>query len=181
MSKEQQSYVITGANSFLGEAFAKYLSKKENNKLLLTSRTKSESLEKLTSNNIKYFPEIDLVKEGDLDKLRDEVDGFISNKFHIINCVGYFPDYKTIEDMSIVEAKKVFDSNILSLYGVAHKLIPLMNKRGGGHFIGFSTHTSYQRYPLMVAFTAAKIAAESLIQGISNEYLEKTLLLIPLH
>lgn len=175
MSKEQESYVITGANSFLGEAFAKYLSEKKNSKLFLTSRTKSDYLEKLTSNNIRYFPKIDLTEENDLDNLHNEIDNFISDKFHIINCVGYFPDYKTIQDMNIVEAKKVFDSNILSLYGVAHKLIPLMNKRGGGHFIGFSTHTSYQHYPLMVAFTAAKIAVESLIQGISNEYLEKNI------
>ena len=42
--------------------------------------------------------------------------------------------------------------------------------RGGGHFIGFSTHTSYQHYPKMVAFTVAKVAVESLIKGISNEF-----------
>ena len=176
MPTEQQAYVITGANSFLGEAFARYFSEKENSKLFLTSRTKSDYLETLTSNNVKYLSDIDLTEEKDLNKLRNEINNFISDKFHIINCVGYFPDYKTIENMSITEAKKVFDSNILSLYSVAHKLIPLMSERDGGHFIGFSTHTAYQHYPLMVAFTAAKIAVESLIQGISNEYLEKNII-----
>ena len=173
MSKEQKSYVITGANSYLGKAFIKYFSANENNKLFLTSR-KSDCLDKRSCD--KCLLNIDLTIEKDLDKLRDEIDIFISNKFHIINCLGYLPDYKTVGDMSIEEAKKVFDSNILSLYGVAHKLIPLMCKRGGGHFIGFSTHTSYQHYPKMVAFISAKIAVESLIQGISNEYLEKDII-----
>ena len=117
MSKEQQAYVITGANSFLGESFAKYLSEKENCKLFLTSRSKSDCLEKIRSYNVLYLPEIDLTIERDLDKLRDEINNFIPNKFHVINCVGYFSDYKTIEDMGIIEAKRIFDSNILALYG----------------------------------------------------------------
>ncbi|MCL2682687.1 MAG: SDR family oxidoreductase [Bacteroidales bacterium] len=179
MSKEQQAYVITGATSYLGEELAKYYSS-EGNKVLLTSRKPisersrkaSECLEKLRNDNVIYLSDIDLIVESSLDQLRDEIKRFIPNKFHVINCVGYFPDYKMIEDMSIIEAKKVFDSNVLSLYNVAHKLIPLMCERGGGHFIGFSAHTAYQHYPKMSAFTAAKIAVESLIQGISNEYLE---------
>jgi len=173
MPTGKQAYVITGANSFLGKAFAEYLYANKDNKVFLTSRSKLDCLDKLSCNNVRYLPNIDLTVECDLDKLRDEIGNFIPNKFHVINCVGYFSDYKTIEDMSIMEAKRVFDSNILALYSVAHKLIPLMNKRGGGHFIGFSTHTSYQHYPYMVAFNAAKIAVESLIQGISNEYIEK--------
>jgi short-subunit dehydrogenase len=48
-----------------------------------------------------------------------------------------------------------------------------MSERGGGHFIGFSMHTAYQHYPYMAIFSAAKIALESLIKGISNEYLQK--------
>jgi len=181
MSKEQQAYVITGATSYLGEEFAKYYSSSEYNKVFLTSHNQSKNseksskrLDKLRSNNVMYLPNIDLTKESDLDKLRDEIDNFIPSKFHVINCIGYFPpEYKTIEKMKNDEITKVIESNFSSLCISASKLIPLMCEKGGGHFIGFSTHTAYQNYPEMIVFTAAKMAVESLIKGISNEYLEK--------
>jgi short-subunit dehydrogenase len=170
---EQHSFVITGANSFLGRAFAKMLSKNEDYKVFLTSRSKFNFNGLLKKKNVSYLPEIDLTIESDVEKLTFSINDFLPGKFHVINCLGYFPGYESIEDINITTAKNVFDSNVLTLYNVANKLLPLMCKRNGGHFIGFSTHTSYQHYPKMVAFTAAKAAVESLIRGISNEYLEK--------
>jgi len=170
---EQHSFVVTGANSFLGRAFAKILSKNEDYKVFLTSRSKFNFNELLKKKNVFYLPEIDLTVESDAEKLAIAINGFLAGKFHVINCLGYFPGYEMIEEINIATAKNVFDSNVLALYSVANKLLPLMCKRKGGHFIGFSTHTSYQHYPKMVAFTAAKAAVESLIRGIANEYLEK--------
>lgn len=170
---EQHSFVITGANSFLGSAFAKMLSKNKNYKVFLTSRSKFNFNGLLKKKNVSYLPEIDLTIESDVEKLCNAINEFIPGQFHVINCLGYFPGYETIEEINIPTVKKVFDSNVIALYCVANKLLPLMCKRKGGHFIGFSTHTSYQHYPKMVAFTAAKVAVESLIRGISNEYLEK--------
>jgi short-subunit dehydrogenase len=170
---EQHSFVITGANSFLGRAFAKMLSKNEDYKLFLTSRSKFNFNGLLKKKHVSYLPEIDLTVESDVEKLAATINDFLPERFHIINCLGYFPGYETIEEINIATAKNVFNSNVLALYSIANKLLPLMCKRKGGHFIGFSTHTSYQHYPKMVAFTAAKAAVESLIRGIANEYFEK--------
>ncbi len=170
---EQHSFVITGANSFLGRAFAKMLSNNEDYKVFLTSRSKFNFNGLLKKKNVSYLSEIDLTIESDVEKLAIVINDLIPHKFHVINCIGYFPGYELIKDLSISTAKNVFDSNVLALYSVANKLLPLMCKRKGGHFIGFSTHTSYQHYPKMAAFTAAKTAVESLIRGISNEYIEQ--------
>lgn len=170
---EQHSFVITGSNSFLGRAFAKMLSKNEDYKVFLTSRSKFNFNGLLKKKNVSYLPKIDLTVESDVEKLAAAINDFLPDSFHVINCLGYFPGYETIEEINITTAKNVFDSNVLALYSVANKLLPLMCKRKGGHFIGFSTHTSYQHYPKMVAFTAAKAAVESLIRGIANEYFEK--------
>lgn len=170
---EQHSFVVTGANSFLGRAFAKLLSKNGDYKVFLTSRSKFNFNGLLEKKNVFYLPEIDLTVESEAEKLATAINDFLPDRFHVINCLGYFPGYETIEEIKIETAKKIFDSNVLTLYSVANKLLPLMCKRKGGHFIGFSTHTSYQHYPKMVAFTAAKTAVESLIRGIANEYLEK--------
>lgn len=171
--KDKKSIIITGANSFLGREFASIFSKTDECKLLLTSRTKFDFGNILNRENVEYLPEIDLLNESNLNKFREFVKSYFHGKFHIINCLGYFPGCNLVEEVDIKEAKRVFDSNILTLYGIANKIIPLMCERGGGNFIGFSTHTSYQHFPKMVAFTAAKAAVESLIKGISNEYLEQ--------
>lgn len=177
--KEQNSYLITGASSFLGKAFAKQLSANVNNRVFLTSRTPIEFDEKgmleeiLTHGNVCYLPNIDLTMEEDINLLCNKLDRFCPEKFHVINCLGFFAKHEAIDRMNIDTARRIFDANILALYAVAHKIIPLMCSRGGGHFIGFSTHTAYQSYPLMAAFTAAKVAVESLIKGISNEYLSE--------
>lgn len=169
---ETESYVITGSSSFLGRALANFYCQK-GNKVILTSRRICEVLNNYQSEEVLYLPSLNLVDDKDLNFFCNEVERFFrTGSFHVINCVGYFPEYKLTEEITLEEAKKVLDSNVLAVFGVANKLIPLMCKRGGGHFIGFSMHTSYQNYPYMALFSAAKNALECLIKGISNEYLK---------
>lgn len=168
-----QSFLITGASSFLGQAFSKNLSKNKNYSVFLTTRQAFNLDDTLNKKNVACLSGIDLTVEDDVDKLCSAVNDFFSSKFHVINCLGYFTGYKTIENTSIETAKRIFDSNVISLYNVANKIIPLMCKRKGGHFIGFSTHAAYQHFPKMVVFTAAKCAVECLIKGIANEYLSQ--------
>lgn len=169
---DNKSYVITGSSSYLGKALANFYCRK-GNKVVLTSRRICKDLNKYQSKDILYLPSLNLVDDNDLCTLYKEIDTFFrTDSFHVINCVGFFPDYKLIEEITMEEAKKVLDSNVLAVFGVANKLIPLMCMRGGGHFIGFSMHTLYQNYPYMAIFSAAKMALEGLIKGISNEYLK---------
>lgn len=171
MSKAQ-SFLVTGASSFLGTAFANYLAKNTEGKVFLTSRSQHDFTKLVKNDNIAYLPNIDLNNELEIEKLKQEVDKFLEEEFNIINCVGYFHGYDSIEETSLIEAKKIFDSNVLSLYAIAHKFLPLMKQRKGGNFVAFSAHTVYQYYPQMVVFTAAKAAVEGLVKGIANEYSE---------
>lgn len=166
-----KSLVITGASSYLGKAFATYFCK-AGNRVVLTSRRVCEDLAYLQNKDVLYLPGLDLTDEKNLDVLHKEISIFFDSGFHVINCLGYFPDYKSIENMSMSEARSVLDSNVLAVFGVANRLLPLMSERGGGHFVGFSMHTTYQNYPYMALFSAAKTALESLIKGISNECLK---------
>ena len=169
---KSNSYVITGASSYLGKALVDFYCK-TGNKVILTSRSFCNDLDKFQDENTLYLPSLNLVDGNDLKFLCKEVSKFFpKDKFHVINCVGFFPGYKLIEEMTIEEAIKVLESNVLTVFGVANQLIPLMRERGGGHFIGFSMHTSYQHYPYMALFSAAKNALESLIKCISNENLK---------
>lgn len=170
--KKDRSYIITGASSYLGKAFAAYLCK-AGNRVVLTSRRTCEDLALLENDDVLYLAGLNLVDEQDLDTLRKEITCFVKGRFHVINCLGYFPDYKSIESTTLREARKVLESNVLAVFGVANRLLPLMSQRGGGHFVGFSMHTAYQNYPYMALFSAAKMALEGFIKGVSNEYLKE--------
>lgn len=169
----EHSFLITGGSSFLGRACAKQIAMNNEYRVFITSRkdVSEEFNNILYRTNVRYLPNIDLTKEPDMTKLTEEIDKFFPGKFHVINCLGKFTSYSRIEETTIEMAKEIFESNILTLYAVAHKIIPLMKIRGGGHFIGFTSHTSYQNYPLMATYTASKAAVESLIKSISNECL----------
>lgn len=89
--------------------------------------------------------------------------------FAVANCVGTFPGYRRIEEISADAGRMVFEANLHAVYNTAHAVIPLMRAAGGGHFLAFSSHSRYQAYPLMAAFDAAKAGIVQLVRHIANE------------
>ncbi len=89
--------------------------------------------------------------------------------FAVANCVGMFPGYRRIDEITAEEGKAVFESNLHAVYNTAHAVVPLMRAVGGGYFLAFSSHSRYQSYPLMAAFDAAKAAVVQLVRHIANE------------
>ena len=165
-----QTYVITWAWSPLWKSLVKYFSNKWC-KLLFTSHRYCEDLKSIENENIKYLPNLDLTDENNTDYFSKEVNKFVWNEpFNVLNRVGRFPDYKETTDITINEAKRILESNILCVFATANKLIPIMCKNWGWHFIWFSMHTTYQNFPKMAIFSASKTCLESFIKGLSNEY-----------
>ena len=164
------SFVITGAGGDLGRSLSEYLIAEAEVRLLLTTHGRHDFENLQETNRVRYCPNLDLTDEQDLATLATEVDQTFSTQFHVINCAGYFPGYKPLVEIKVPEARRVFESNLLTVYGVASALLPLMQARKGGHFIAFSSHTDYQSYPLMAAFTSAKVGLESLTRSIAHEY-----------
>lgn len=114
---------------------------------------------------------LDLTDTAALNTLRQEVGQRFRERFSVISPVGYFPGYTDIASLGPGGARRVMESNYLTVYGVAHALLPLMLERGGGDFVNFSAHSQYQCYPKMAAFNCAKAAVEAFTLSLSNEYL----------
>lgn len=169
-------YLITGSNSYLGKKMASYLALSEGNQVFTTSRSPSEFDKKTLGSNHQHLSGIDLLHPDEISRLASTVSQWADGSFHIVNCAGYFPGYKPINEIAVDEAKKIFESNVLSLYATANKLLPIMCSKGGGHFIAFSSHAVTQSYPLMAAFLASKAAVGSLIQSIANEYARENII-----
>ena len=164
------AYIITGAASNLGRAFVKSISLRSDANLVATTRSSARLSEFDERSGSLYLPGLDLLREGDLASLVSAVRSFAGARFNIVNCSGYFPGFRGISETDPGVMRKVYEANVLTVYSVAHALLPLMAERGGGHFVAFSSHAVLQSYPLMSAFTSAKAALESLIRSIANEF-----------
>lgn len=164
------SFVITGAGGDLGRSLSEFLIAEPEVRLILTTHGEHDFVDLQKTGHVRYCPNLDLTDEQDLATLATEVDRTFKSRFHVINCVGYFPGYKPLVQVTVPEARRVFERNVLTVYGVAVALLPLMQARKGGHFLAFSSHTNYQTYPLMAAFTSAKGGLENLIRSIAHEY-----------
>lgn len=167
---EQHSFVVTGANSYLGRALAIQLSKNNDNLVFLTSRTPFDYSDLQKKKNVKYLPDIDLLNEHHLSILKQNIIEFIPGKFNLINSLGYFRAHEPFENTDISEARRMLESHFLTLYGTVYYLLPLMKERKGGHIIAFSCNSVKYRYPYMASFTAAKAAIESFVGTIANEF-----------
>lgn len=173
---EQQSILITGANSHIGKGLIKYFQQKGNVKLLLTSRTVCEELQQYNSSSIKYIPALDLVNKNDLEILKDHTQSFFNSPFNLIHSVGYFWYHVPFANVNVDEAKKMMDSHYTTLYGVCHNLLPLMKEKGGGRVIAFSCNSVNYNFPYMAAFTSAKAAVECLIKCVAHEFAQDNII-----
>lgn len=163
-----QTFLITGAGSMVGRALVAHLSNRSEVRLLLTTRRQAV-FSGLNSSTL-HLPNINFLDTADLMTFSNWISSEIDGPFTVINCLGYFPGFISITDLSIDDARRVYESNVLALYAVAQACIPVMTKNGGGHFVAFSSHAVAQAYPLMGAFASAKAAVELLIKAIANEY-----------
>lgn len=170
MQKSQSHYLVTGANSQLGRALVNYICKLEGISLFITSRSRYNFGSILERKNVKYLPGIDLTVASDLEHLSSEVDSFFAERINIIHSVGDFWYHVPFSEIGITEAKQMMESHYLTLYGVAHSLIPVMIRKGGGSMIAFSCNSVRYNYPHMAAFSSAKAAVESLVKCLANEY-----------
>lgn len=161
-----KNILITGGTGPLGNALSEYLSK--GNNVVITTRKKN-----ISNNNCTVIEGIDLLKEKDLIKLKSEINDLFSDKFSIINCVGYYINgQQPFLDTKLDYDNKVFDSNFKTVYNTAKYLTPLMIDRRGGNFISFSCNSVTYNYPWMIPFTTSKAAVESLTKSMANEFSE---------
>lgn len=165
-----KNYLITGANSHIGQGLVQHLLRDNQNRLLLTSRILYEPFKTVVSDNLQYAPNLDLLNQDDLNSLADRTKSFFNTEFNLIHSVGDFWYHVPFFDKNIVDAKAMMDSHYITLYGVCHSLLPLMIANGGGKILAFSCNSVSHNYPYMAAFTSAKAAVECLIKCIVNEF-----------
>lgn len=158
--------LVTGANSDIGTALCHRLERRQT-KVLGTYRSSRPFL------NGVVLPDngLDLSVEADLDLLLGFVEEQFCGPFAVVHCVGDFWDHVPLDSYSPENAQRLITSHYLTLYGVLHRLLPVMASIGGGRIVALSCTSTGFYYPEMAAFTSAKSAVETLVRCVANEWL----------
>lgn len=166
------NYMITGANSEIGQALTNHLTKQGHELLLVSRSAKNDRI----SSTLPWIDGIDLTNESHLVSLRTAVQEYFSTPFTVIHSVGDFWKHKSIDKTSFHEAISLIQSHYVTLFGVIKAVVPIMQNVGGGKIIAFSCNSVKYNYPDMAAFTSAKAAVECLIKCVANEQLKSNII-----
>ena len=167
MRSYSDQIVLTGGSSEIGTAILKLLQACGTDKVITTCKSKPI---KAAAPNWCVLESIDLTREADLTRLRQEVEDRFSGPFSIIHAVGQFWQHKPLDRTPLSEARQMIMSHYLTLFGVARFLLPVAARSEGARLVAFSCNSVIYNYPEMAAFTAAKAAVECLVKCIANEW-----------
>tara|TARA_B100000929_G_scaffold172693_1_gene136793 strand:+ start:2393 stop:3238 length:846 start_codon:yes stop_codon:yes gene_type:complete len=86
----------------------------------------------------------------------------------LINNAGYGM-WGTVEDVSIDEFKKQFETNFFSIIRLIHKVAPIMRNRGSGNIVNVSSVAGRIGFPVSPAYISSKFALEGLSESLRFE------------
>ena len=155
--------LITGASSGFGRVIAKKLSK-EGNIVYGTSRNPNNYSK---PENYKLL-KLDITSFNDSRMIVDQI--FSENKKIdvLINNAG-IGFTGPIEEISIKDVKKVFDTNFFGHIDVIQSVLPIMRKNKSGLIINITSIAGYQGIPFGSIYSSSKASMEHLGEALSME------------
>jgi NAD(P)-dependent dehydrogenase (short-subunit alcohol dehydrogenase family) len=162
-----KNFVVLGANSDIGRTLVADLASRPGLSVIAVARSAITGAE---VPGVVRLDECDLLNLVSLGRLRDTIGEAFTSPFAVVHSVGDFWEHRPLDETLPETARAQIESHYLTLYNVAHFIIPLMIERGGGQLLAFSCNSVLHHYPEMAPFTSAKAAVETLIRCIANEY-----------
>ncbi len=153
---------VIGASSGIGKSLAEEFS--SNGSKVIISARRAELLNKisLTSQNILALP-LDLTDAENLPKQVDIAISIHGRIDFVIFCGGL--SQRTIADSTpLANTRAIMETNFFSSVAITKKLLPIMKKNGGGHFVIISS--------LMGRFGAQKRSSYSASKHALHGYFE---------
>ena len=163
-----KTVLITGASTGIGKATAIHLDKCGYN--VFAGVRKKEDADKLREKASARLKPIFLdvtdsetIKQA-VDKIKSETDGKL---FGLVNNAGIGIS-GVLEALTIDDARKVFDVNVIGLLAVTKAFIPLL-KINEGRIVNIGSTSSYLSFPGATVYSASKFAVRAISDSLRLE------------
>lgn len=152
--------LISGVSSGIGKATAEKLLL-EGGQVLGYSRTPPE----ISHSNFSFFP-CDVLNTKELETFLKKIKKENITSL-VLNCgVGLFGH---LEELSIKEAKDLFEVNFFSHMSAVKELLPEFKKRGKGHIIAIGSESALAAKRKGSLYSASKFALRGFIEAMRDE------------
>lgn len=162
--------LITGAGQGLGKEIALALAREDFFVYLIgKTEKKLRSVEELIK---QMGGKTDCVVTDVSEDSTDYIDAIISKHGQLdilVNNAGWSPVPKPVEELTHEELEKTIRTNLLSIFYLLKKTIPIFKKQDSGIIINISSRAGKSGYPRLSAYSATKFAVEGLTQAVAKE------------
>lgn len=164
----QQTALITGASSGIGNALAKKCASQGWN-LVLVARSEDKLKDLAQSLNVhSTVIACDLSKPGDLSALCAQLDKEGIEVSVLMNCAG-FGSHGPFTTLDLEKELNMIDLNVRAVIELTGKILPQMLERKSGRILNIASIAAFEPGPYMATYFASKAAVLSFSEALWQE------------
>lgn len=157
--------IVTGATSGIGEECAKALSSLG---YIVYGTVYGIEMDTEWDNLPYHLLPCDITDQESVESFVSHVNEEAGGVDALINCAG-FGMGGGVEDTTVEEAKKQFETNFFGTHRMCRQVLPLMRKRKGGIILSISSVASEFTVPFQSFYSTSKMVVDGLMQAIRME------------
>ncbi|WP_431918933.1 oxidoreductase [Amycolatopsis tucumanensis] len=164
----KRTFLITGASSGLGRAFAQG-ALAAGHTVVGTVR-KAEDLEKFEAlaPGLAHARQLDVTDDQAVFDVVGEVERSVGPIDVLIANAGYGHE-GVFEESSMAELRAQFDTNVFGLAATVHAVLPGMRKRRSGHILAVSSMGGLMTVPGLAYYCSSKYAVVGMLETLAKE------------
>lgn len=166
-SHNEKVWFITGASRGLGALVVRDALQR-GDKVVAAARNPQQVIEAIGDHPNLLAVKLDVTKEADAIAAVSQAVERFGRIDVLINNAG-FGVLGAVEETSIEEAKRLFDTNVFGLLAVSRAVLPQMRKQRSGHVINISSLGGYAGYFGWGVYGSTKFAVEGISEAMSQE------------
>jgi NAD(P)-dependent dehydrogenase (short-subunit alcohol dehydrogenase family) len=164
-----KTIVITGTSRGIGFELVKLFASEGHTVFALSRNEKP--VKQLGLENV-HALSCDLGESSSVEAAVNEIQSHTQTLDILINNAGQFLKQE-FKDTVMQDVKKVYDTNVFSVFDLTHRLLPLMNSKT--HVVTISSMGGVQgsmKFPGLAAYSSSKAAVITLTELLAEEYKE---------
>jgi len=164
-----KTIVITGTSRGIGFELVKLFASEGHTVFALSRNEKP--VKQLGLQNV-HALSCDLGESSSVEAAVNEIQSHTQTLDILINNAGQFLKQE-FKDTVMQDVKKVYDTNVFSVFDLTHRLLPLMNSKT--HVVTISSMGGVQgsmKFPGLAAYSSSKAAVITLTELLAEEYKE---------